>query len=169
MHKPHLYLDMDGVQCDFFGAWAAHHQVSSYKEITDPEAAILALGNAGPDGVYSFFRNLKPLPGGQEIIQWLRTHDVPFTVLSAPLRIFGDESIQAKRDWLDEHNPGTSTSALFDANKAKYARSDDKPNVLVDDFGRYIDAWSKAKGIAIHHEDTNTHATIKALELIYNK
>ena len=30
---PHLYLDMDGVQADFFGAWAAKHNVGNYKEI----------------------------------------------------------------------------------------------------------------------------------------
>jgi hypothetical protein len=29
---PHLYLDMDGVQADFFGAWAERHIVPTYKE-----------------------------------------------------------------------------------------------------------------------------------------
>jgi len=29
---PHLYLDMDGVQADFFGAWAAKNNVGNYKE-----------------------------------------------------------------------------------------------------------------------------------------
>ena len=32
---PHLYLDMDGVQADFFGAWANSHNVKNYKEIPD--------------------------------------------------------------------------------------------------------------------------------------
>ena len=34
---PHLYLDMDGVQADFFGAWAAMHNVGNYKDIPDTE------------------------------------------------------------------------------------------------------------------------------------
>ena len=31
---PHLYLDMDGVQADFFGAWAAKNNVGNYKSDT---------------------------------------------------------------------------------------------------------------------------------------
>jgi hypothetical protein len=40
-------------------------------------------------------------------------------------------------------------------------------NVLVDDFGKYLDAWSNAGGIAVKHEDTNTAHTIHELEKIY--
>ena len=171
---PHLYLDMDGVQADFFGEWAKRHQVKHYKEMNDREAAIIELANSSPENVYNFFYNLAPLRGGQEIIHWLHNNRIPFTVLSAPLRgPFAKASIQAKRDWLDKYNPGTSGSAIFTSGKQKYAKTNGHPNVLVDDFGRYINAWSEAGGIPVKHDDehenpnTGKH-TITMLEKIYN-
>jgi hypothetical protein len=45
---PHLYLDMDGVQADFFGAWADKHNVSHWKAIVDKENEIEELANSTP-------------------------------------------------------------------------------------------------------------------------
>jgi hypothetical protein len=166
---PHLYLDMDGVQADFFGAWAQRHGLNHYKEIPHPENAINELANSSSEEVYNFFRDLSPLNGGQEIIRWLNQHNIPFTVLSAPLRgPYSSASIQAKKDWLDKHNPGTSNNAIFTAAKYKYAKKDGENNVLVDDFGKYLNAWDQAGGIAVKHEDSNTENTINELEKIYN-
>jgi 5'(3')-deoxyribonucleotidase len=165
---PHLYLDMDGVQADFFGAWAKRHGLKHYKEIAHPEDAINELAQSGPEEVYNFFRELDPLSGGQQIIQWLHKNKIPFTVLSAPLRgPYAKNSIEAKKDWLDEYNPGTSNNAIFTSKKFKYAKNGDDVNVLVDDFGRYLDGWSNAGGIAVKHEDGNTNHTISELEKIY--
>ena len=164
---PHLYLDMDGVQADFFGAWAELERVESYKHISDPEEAIMRLANAGSRAVEHFFATLKPLTGGQRIIAWLHQHDIPFTVLSAPLRKEGAASIKGKKTWLDRYNVGTSSTAIFTSAKYKYATRDGQPNVLVDDFGKYLDAWRGAGGTAVKHEDANTDATIHELEKIY--
>lgn len=165
---PHLYLDMDGVQADFFGAWAKRHNLTHYKEIPHPENAINELANSSPEEVYNFFHDLKPLNGGMRIIQWLHNNKIPFTVLSAPLRgPYASSSVQAKKDWLDKHNPGTSSNAIFTSAKYKYAKKDGEQNVLVDDFGKYLDAWSNADGIAVKHEDSNTNHTINELEKIY--
>jgi hypothetical protein len=166
---PHLYLDMDGVQADFFGAWAKRHGLKHYKEIAHPEDAINELAQSGPEQVYQFFRDLEPLRGGQEIIQWLHKNKIPFTVLSAPLRgPYANNSIEAKKDWLDQHNPGTSNNAIFTSKKFKYAKNGNDVNVLVDDFGRYLDGWNNAGGIAVKHEDSNTQHTINELEKIYS-
>jgi len=165
---PHLYLDMDGVQADFFGAWAKMHGLNNYKEISHPEQAIEELANSSPEKVYDFFHDLKPLLGGMRIIQWLVQHKIPFTVLSAPLRgPYAKDSIRAKKDWLEKYNPGTSSDAIFTSAKYKYAKNGNEQNVLVDDFGKYLNAWSDAGGIAVKHEDNNTNHTIKELENIY--
>ena len=165
---PHLYLDMDGVQADFFGAWAQQNGVSSYKDIPNSEVAINKLANSSAEQVYQFFRDLKPLTGGMRIVMWLNDNKIPFTVLSAPLRgPFSSASIKAKKDWLDEYNPGTSGDAIFTAAKYKYATQDGEPNVLVDDYGKYLDAWSNAGGIAVKHEDSGVANTIRELEKIY--
>lgn len=165
---PHLFLDMDGVQADFFGAWAKKHGVPTYKEIPRREDDINELANSSPEQVYNFFRDLDPLPGGQKIISWLKLHKIPFTVLSAPLRgPYAGHSIRGKKDWLDQFNPGTSNEAIFTGAKYKHAKDGGKANVLVDDFGKYLEAWDRAGGIAVKHEDSNTQATIKRLEEIY--
>lgn len=166
---PHLYLDMDGVQADFFGAWAKRHGLTHYKEIAHPENAINELANSSPKEVYDFFHDLAPLNGGMKIIQWLHNNKIPFTVLSAPLRgPYSKDSIRAKKDWLDKHNPGTSSNAIFTSAKYKYAKNGNEQNVLVDDFGKYLNAWSDAGGIAVKHEDNNTNRTIRELENIYS-
>ena len=47
-----------------------------------------------------------------------------------------------------------------------------QPQVLVDDFGKYLQAWRNAGGIAVKHEDehedpNSATETIKQLEKIY--
>jgi len=165
---PHLLRYMDGVQADFFGAWAAKHNVGNYKEIPDTETSINELASSSPEEVYKFFRELKPLQGGGTIVKWLNQHKIPFTVLSAPLRgPYASASVEAKKDWLDEHNPNATKNAIFTQHKHKYALKNSEPNVLVDDYGKYLNLWSNAGGIAVKHEDGNTEHTIKELEKIY--
>lgn len=170
---PHLYLDMDGVQADFFGAWADKHNVSHWKSIVNKENEIEELANSTPENVYSFFRDLRPLKGGMEIVKWIQDNNIPYTVLSAPLRgPYADVSKQAKRDWLDEHHPGSSANAIFTSRKQQYAVTDGVTNVLVDDFGPYIQKWTDAGGIPIKHEDESevksaASDTIAKLEKIY--
>jgi hypothetical protein len=171
---PHLYLDMDGVQADFFGAWADKHGVSHWKAIQDKEGEIEDLANSTAEQVYDFFRKLKPLSGGMEVVRWAQQHNIPYTVLSAPLRgPFADASKQAKKDWLDTYHPGSSSNAIFTSAKFKYAVSDGVANVLVDDFGPYIQKWTDAGGIPVKHEDESevssaAQDTINRLEKIYS-
>ena len=165
---PHLYLDMDGVQADFFRAWADMNNVPNYKLIPNPEEAIGKLANSSAEQVYQFFKDLKPLTGGMRIIMWLKNNKIPYTVLSAPLRgPFKQNSIEGKKHWLDQYNSGTSGDAIFTSGKFKYATQAGEPNVLVDDYGKYLEAWSAAGGIAVKHEDSNTAQTIHELEKIY--
>ena len=164
---PHLYLDMDGVQADLFTAVAKLENVEHWDDIPDQDQAITRLSLTGPLEVYQLFRNLNPLQGGQVIIEWLHNNKIPFSVLSAPLRNEGQASIDAKRDWLDEFNPGSSENAIFTKRKFKYAITDGRPNVLVDDFNYYLHSWAEAGGIAVKHSDSSTEHTIMQLEKIY--
>jgi len=165
---PHLYLDMDGVQADLFHRVAQLEKVNHWDDIPDQDEAITRLSLKGPESVYRLFRELDPLPGGQVIIKWLHQNKIPFTVLSAPLRNEQQASIDAKKDWLDQYNPGTSQNAIFTKRKFKYATINGKPNVLVDDFNYYLRSWADAGGIAVKHSDGTTDHTIKQLEKIYS-
>jgi hypothetical protein len=175
--KPHLYLDMDGVQADFFTAWAQWHNrkfgqshVERYKDIgsrEQREQSIAELSAEGPEFIQEFFANLPTLPGGQRLVQWLKTNKIPFTVLSAPLRGMNAPSIAGKKTWLDAHNPGTSGSAIFTGDKARLAQAGGQPNILVDDFKKYVNAWTDAGGIGILYRDAGVNDVIRQLAEIY--
>jgi hypothetical protein len=177
IEKPHLYLDMDGVQADFFTQWARWHNkkfgmshVERYKDIGSKEQreqSISELSAEGPEFIERFFATLPTLPGGQKLIRWLRQNRIPFTVLSAPLRGMNAPSIAGKKIWLDSHNPGTSGSAIFTGDKARMATTGGRPNVLVDDFKKYVGAWQDAGGIGILYRDSNVDDAIAQLAEIY--
>ena len=174
--KPHLYLDMDGVQADFFSQWAKWHsettgkRVSNYKDIGDGEAqlaSIVNMANQGPDFVRDFFANLPPLNGFSKVLNWIKQNNIPYSILSAPLRGNNKASIEGKKQWLSKHNPG-SDQEIFTGNKENYASSSGQANVLIDDHGKYINRWVSNGGIGIKHSNANPQATIDALKQIYN-
>jgi hypothetical protein len=161
---------MDGVQADFFSAWARLFGKERYKDIGDKparEASIQDLSNRGPEFVERFFATLPVLPSFAALLRWLRDHDIEFTVLSAPLRGNEEASIRGKLAWLDRHNPGTGDRAIFTGDKQRYAVQQGQPNVLVDDFKKYVAAWRDAGGIGILHRDNNLKATLDQLAKVY--
>lgn len=167
---PHLYLDMDGVQADFFTAWANFEGKSRYKEIGDKdtrEQSIMNLTNKGPEFVEKFFADLEELPNFHTVLNWIQGHKIPYTILSAPLRGNHEASIRGKKTWLDQHHPGSSNSAIFTGMKEKYATAGGRPNVLVDDHKKYISRWEQDGGIGVLHRDNNAQATIQRLQEIY--
>jgi len=176
---PHLYLDMDGVQADFFTAWAKWHSakfddpaVNRYKDIGDRErrdASIAELTAEGPQFIEDFFAGLGPLPGGMVLVRWLKDNGIPFTILSAPLRDNHEASIAGKKSWLDQYNPGTSGSAIFTGVKEKYAKVNGQPNILVDDHKKYITRWEEKGGKGILYRDDQVNSVIEQLKQIYDK
>jgi hypothetical protein len=163
------------VQADFFGAWSKRSGVDHWKAIADKESDIEKLANSSAKEVYEFFYKLAPLSGGMKVISWLKQNKIPYTVLSAPLRgPYKEASVQAKIDWLNKYHPGSSGSAIFTDKKYKHAMDGGRPNVLIDDYGKYLSAWATHGGIAVKHEDqyedpdTGAH-TIEKLEKIFAK
>lgn len=168
--KPHLYLDMDGVQADFFRQWARMFGFENYRDMGDvaaQNANIMKLVDRGDEFVEEFFATLPMLPGGAKLLAFLHKHKIPYTILSAPLRNRFEASTAGKRRWLDQHTPGVSQNAIFTSDKHKYAVKDGAPNVLVDDHGEKINKWRAKGGIGIKHADATTDETIAQLAKIY--
>ena len=162
---------MDGVQADFFTAWARLHNKDRYKDIGDQEAREISIADMaakGPEFVEDFFTNLEPLPGGTKLVAWLKDNGIPFTILSAPLRDQRSASVRGKRAWLDQHNPGTSETAKFDGNKERYAITGGRANLLIDDHKKYIGRWEERGGIGILYRDNQIDNVIDQLKTIYN-
>jgi len=168
--KPHLYLDMDGVQADFFLQWAKMFGFKNYRDMGDVAAQtanIMKLVDKGDEFVEEFFATLPMLRGGAKLLSWLHQHKIPYTILSAPLRMRHEASTAGKRRWLDRHTPGVSQDAIFTSDKHRYAMKGGRPNVLVDDHGEKIAKWQAKGGIGIKHDDATTDSTIEQLSKIY--
>jgi 5'(3')-deoxyribonucleotidase len=148
--KPRVYLDMDGVLADFFGEWSRISGVDHYKDINDVEAK-LQLVRDHP----TFWIDLPMLPHAKALIKTVISQFGEYRICSKPLE--GDtRSKQGKLSWIHKHlSDMPPAEVILTADKAEYATNNGFPNVLVDDFGKNINAWRAAGGIGIKYEDTS--------------
>lgn len=172
---PHVYLDMDGVQCAFDQAVQKRLGMSRQEARHKTEQEIEELAHGNPEEIYDFFANLEQLPGGKKITDWLRQNKISYTILSAPLRgPYSQASIDGKKAWLSKYTPWAVSGAIFKQDKHEHAVENGQPNVLIDDYGVKIKAWKGAGGIAIKHEDEletpdAAERTIARLEQIFKR
>jgi len=176
---PYLFLDMDGVQCDFFTAWAQWHNkkfgmdhVERYKDIGSKEQreqSIKELTSEGPEFVEQFFANLEPLPNFVKLFKWLNDNKIPYIILSAPLRGNNEASARGKTKWLEKNHPGYARygQPIYRGDKERMATKGGVNNVLVDDHKKNIEAWDNAGGIGVLYRDNNVKSAIEELNKIY--
>jgi len=170
--KPILYMDMDGVQCDFFSAWARLHHKAKYKEIGDKETrerSIEELNNRGPEFVEEFFATLPPIQEGLALIQWIRYRKIPYRILSSPLRFNTEASIAGKKAWLSKYTPYAVGSAIFLSEKSNLAKTGEVGNILVDDYKKNIVSWDKHGGTGILFRTERVDEIKQQLAEIYRK
>ena len=74
-------------------------------------------------------------------------------------------SRKGKKSWLSKNAKPTGKIHLVQrADKQKYAMTDGKPNILIDDYIKNIKEWENAGGIGVHH--TSPTDTISQLKRI---
>jgi hypothetical protein len=145
-----LYLDMDGVIADFFGAYEKKFNVSHWKEVEDPLLAIMSLKNT------SWFDTLDVFPTTFKLVKAVREiAGRDYGICSSP--ITGDENNSAywKRVWLTRHGLLPEIpNLIFTKEKWKFAneRVSGEPNILVDDKYDNIKQWEAAGGIGIRYQ-----------------
>ena len=145
-----LYLDMDGVIADFFGAYEKKFNVSHWKDVEDPLLAIMSLKNT------NWFDTLDVFPTTFKLVKAVREiAGRDYSICSSP--ITGDENNSAywKRVWLDRHGfLPEIPNLLFVEQKEKHAaeRLSGEPNILVDDKPSNIHQWNKAGGIGLLYQ-----------------
>jgi len=158
--KPEVYVDMDGVLADFFGAWAALDGKSHYKDIENPEAK-LQLVRDHP----TFWIDLPVLQGAGKLLGAVKKFAGAYNICSTPLA--GDPNSEPqKREWVKKHlHAFPPKEVIITHNKAAHAtQADGTPNILIDDFGKNIRAWEAAGGIGIKYEDSHVGDAIQALK-----
>jgi 5'(3')-deoxyribonucleotidase len=156
--KPRVYLDMDGVLADFFGEWSRISGVNHYKDINDVEAK-LQLVREHP----TFWVDLPLLPHARALIKTVVENFGEYRICSKPLE--GDaRSKPGKIDWIKKHlSDMPPAEIIMTGDKSQFAKADDLPCVLVDDYGVNINAWRNAGGIGLKYDDQNFKDVAKIL------
>ena len=174
-----IYCDMDGVLVDLVGgiAKASENSLNSKliteilsmdwsfrKEHPDPEynKALDEIKKLISDNTDFWANELQPLPDAYELWDYISQYDVD--VLSHP---WDKCSQEGKEFWIHNHlEPRPVDIHLpMDGKKHLFALDKDgNPNILIDDFQKYITKWEAAGGIAITH--TSTENTLKQLKKI---
>ena len=164
---PDVYVDMDGVLVDFFTQWAKLMKVKTYRDISkrDIPKALKKIVDTP-----NFWEDLPTLSGYKELLNTIKQVKGKYKILSSPLA--NDPNVDpGKREWV-RRNLGffKPEQVIIDHNKSKYAKkADGTPNLLIDDFGKNVNAWQSAGGIAIKHHTTTTGNTVNAIKKVFSK
>jgi predicted chitinase/5'(3')-deoxyribonucleotidase len=143
-----VYVDMDGVLADLFNHAGSLHDVEHYSSMTkDQWETFFKDSNA-----YELFKGLPAFPSANRLLQIVTDFAGGYTILSSPLSFDKAGSIKGKREWLQKHIHVPAENIIFEHEKYKYATSNGKPNILIDDYGVNIRAWEQAGGIAIKYQ-----------------
>jgi len=167
--RPMLYLDMDDTLVDFWSmrsVWEPLSKKLDYENMQPHEvqASINVLKDS--EKVEWMFASMPWIAGGQELIAWINSHQIPWAILSRPLEGVGYKaSIRGKKKWLATHGLG-SQPAFFRRSKEVFAITE-QANVLIDDSPDNIRRWNEGGGIGIIYDHQNLQRTLFALSKIY--
>ena len=164
-----IFLDMDGLLADLFSAISQKLFSKQYKQLT-PEEKTEAKKiwydkqhfNDNFGDVEEFFATLPPFGSNGELTKAIIDTVVEFagsyTICSHPAGIDKEACKRGKIDWIEKHLNPQPAEMLFPQSKATYATSNGVPNIIVDDFPPYVEAWDNAGGIAIQLRTDDFHS-----------
>jgi 5'(3')-deoxyribonucleotidase len=108
-----------------------------------------------------FWANLDWMPGAKRLYDFIMKYD-PHVLSAYAGR--DPTSRTGKLKWLKKNTKWKSSriNLVIRSHKQKFATTDGKPNVLIDDYEKNTKEWISNGGIAIHH--TNVGKTIAELK-----
>jgi phosphoglycolate phosphatase-like HAD superfamily hydrolase len=161
-----IYLDMDGVLCDFEERYS--------KLFNETPSATRDKKNFSPNWRKFVkgenFSTLKWYPGGRELLSFIRNYPVEVQILSSSGgEKFHDEVTAQKVKWLQDNEIDYEPNIVPGRGlKKDYARPD---VILIDDTESNIDDFNAAGGYGILHKDVEKTKEMlkKLLESSLNK
>ena len=153
---PDIYCDMDQVLCNFMKG--ADEAVGSSFIHADKNERWNKINQTR-----GFWANLEWMPGGKRLWQFISRYD-PYILSAYSGR--DPTSKNGKLKWLAKNTnvKKGNINLVKRADKQKYAMTDGKPNILIDDYSKNIVEWEKKGGIGVHHTDTSASlAKLKSL------
>lgn len=153
---PEIYCDMDQVLCNFLGG--AEKAIGMPFPQADKEGRWNAIRDTK-----DFWATLEWMPGAKRLYSFIQKYDT--NILSA----YSDRdsnSRPGKLKWLGKNTniKPRNINLVKRADKQKFATTDGKPNVLIDDYKKNIVEWESKGGIGVHHTEVGkTVAELKRL------
>jgi hypothetical protein len=141
-----IYVDMDGVLCNF-----EKRYTERYGELTDKSRRTTFRSNFDDFIKTKQFETLDPMPDFDHLVTFLNSLDIPKEILSSTAydEVYDDISAQ-KRVWLKEHS--IKWPANFVPGKRHKYKFATPNSIIIDDTYSVIEDWEKAGGIAIWHK-----------------
>ena len=154
-----VYIDMDGVLADFFGAWKKLIG-KDWREIKDLDGALQRIRDKD-----DFWLNIPVTPNAMNLLSLVKQLKGSYNILSAPLPN-DPNSEPHKRQWIEKNLSAFPPSkVIITSNKSVHAtQPDGTPNILIDDFGQNIAKWQAAGGVGFKHKDHKFERTVKNLK-----
>lgn len=150
---PQIYCDMDQVLCDFIGG---------YQNLTGKDFAKTDKEERWDEikSKKDYWHTLPWMPGAQRM--WALINKYNANILSA-YSTRDPNCRPGKKAWLKKNaNPKGTVYLVQRADKQRYATSNGKPNLLIDDYIKNIKEWEAKGGIGIHHTSpSNTISQLK--------
>ena len=174
------YCDLDGVLCDFDGAFRKLIPEEELASLFEDTQVQNDLGNStftkyaikhGWDATWkviedsgpTFFLDLEWLPDGKKLWNYLIKNFSNIEILTgSPLHKVGEWAKYAKDTWCKRELGDVKVNHKIGKLKQEFVKS--PTDILIDDANRNTRNWKASGGIAILH--INTIQTIKKLEQI---
>jgi len=153
---PEIYCDMDQVLCNFIGGAEEAIGMSFPQADKDDRWNVIA-------NTKDFWATLEWMPGAKRLYSFIQKYDTH--ILSA-YSARDDNARSGKLKWLGKNTKikRGKINLVKRADKQKYATTDGKPNVLIDDYKKNIVEWESKGGIGVHHTEVGkTVAELKRL------
>ena len=147
-NEPTVFLDMDGVLVDFFGAFAKLANVEHWKEMDAQRLQGVLDKIVGSD----YFAKLPKTNACDSIVEMIIDFAGAYSILSSPLRGDIANSSKHKQIWVTNNLSPQPRETIIDRDKALYAAANGVQNILIDDRGSNIDKWRQAGGYGIKYQ-----------------
>lgn len=146
-----IYCDMDGVLADFKKGAERATKMSIKQWMNIPSSKekwrpIIEMPN--------FWSSLPWMPGGQKLWSYISKFN-PHILSAYVEEEFDPNCIPGKREWL-RRNTGLSSPQRVNLVKRKEKKLFSKKNaILIDDYQKNVDEFTRSGGIGIYHTDTS--------------
>ena len=154
---PTIYCDMDMVLCDFISGTEEVLGVPFPKADKTKRWPMISAKK-------DFWETLKWMPGSKKMWTFMKKYEPH--ILSA-YSTKDANSRKGKMNWLRKEAKLTQKSRIhlvLREDKQKFAMTNGKPNLLIDDYIKNVNEWKAVGGVAIHHTSgSNTIAELKRL------